>query len=392
MKRLAVALTLTLLVASTLLLGIIPGQLEDSLNRTLPHPPHAISEAGAALHRVLRVMDWHTDTLLWKRDPLMRSERGHVDLVRLREGNVALQMFTIVSKSPAGQNYDQNTADTDMITLLAMAQAWPPRTWASLFARAEYQAQRLHDAARRSKGTLRVIEDRADLEALLAARRPGTTAPVGALLGIEGAHVLEGELENLDRLHALGVRMVGLQHFFDNRLGGSLHGQSRAGLTQFGRSVVRRAQSLGMLVDVAHSSPAVVDDVLAISRAPIVVSHTGLYGHCPTARNLRDEQMKRIAGAGGLIAIGYWDAAVCDVSPEGIVSALRYAGDLLGVDHVARGSDYDGTITAPFHTGELAVLTDRMLAAGFTRDEIAKVMGENAIALLGALLPGTTSP
>ena len=181
--------------------------------------------------------------------------------------------------------------------------------------------------------------------------------------------------------------MVGLQHFFDNRLGGSLHGVSGEGLTDFGRAVVRRAQSRGMIVDVAHSSPAVVDDVLAIATRPIVVSHTGLYGVCPSARNIADAQMKRIAEAGGLVGVGYWDGAVCDATPRGVVRAIRFAIDLLGEDHVALGSDYDGSISATFDTSELAVLTQEMLDQGFSDAEIAKVMGENSRRFLLAELP-----
>ena len=87
------------------------------------------------------------------------------------------------------------------------------------------------------------------------------------------------------------------------------------------------------------------------------------------------------------MGIGYWDAAVCDASPEGIVRSIRYAIDLLGVDHVALGSDYDGTIGAPFDTSEISALTDVMLRSGFSEEEIRKVMGENAKRFLLDNLP-----
>jgi membrane dipeptidase len=97
--------------------------------------------------------------------------------------------------------------------------------------------------------------------------------------------------------------------------------------------------------------------------------------------------MQDIAAAGGLVGVGYWDAAVCDVSADGIVAALRYGIDLLGEDHVALGSDFDGATTVPFDTSELAVLTQKMLEAGFTETEIRKVMGENLIRFLQENLP-----
>ena len=79
-----------------------------------------------------------------------------------------------------------------------------------------------------------------------------------------------------------------------------------------------------------------------MASRPVVVFHTGLQGVCDTPRNLSDARMRRIARAGGLVAVGFWDAAACDISPAGVVRSLRYAVDLLGVDHVALGSDFDG--------------------------------------------------
>ncbi|MEO1203558.1 MAG: membrane dipeptidase, partial [Pseudomonadota bacterium] len=199
---------------------------------------------------------------------------------------------------------------------------------------------------------------------------------------------LDGQLGNLDRLHAAGLSIVGLTHFFDNRLGGSLHGRSGAGLTAFGRDVVRRAAELGMIVDVAHASPAMVRDVLAASERPVLLSHGGFDGVCPGPRNLDDALMRDIAAAGGLIGVGFWDAAVCDITPAGIVRAISYGIDLVGVDHVALGSDFDGATTVALDASELAVLTHEMRSAGFSREEIRKVMGDNVRRFLAANLPG----
>ncbi|MEQ1867889.1 MAG: membrane dipeptidase, partial [Micropepsaceae bacterium] len=179
----------------------------------------------------------------------------------------------------------------------------------------------------------------------------------------------------------------GLHHFFDNELGGSLHGVSRKGLSPFGVQAVHAIEEAGLIVDVAHSSPAVVDDVLAVATRPIVVSHTGVRAACDSPRNLSDEQVRAIAAKGGLIGIGYWDGAVCDISPAGVAKSLRAAIDLAGVDHVALGSDYDGTTTVAFDASESVALIDAMLKAGFSEEEIRKVSGENAIRLLSALLP-----
>ena len=109
-----------------------------------------------------------------------------------------------------------------------------------------------------------------------------------------------------------------------------------------------------------------------------MLSHGGVKGVCDTPRNLDDELMREVAARGGLLGIGYWVNAICDVSPAGIVHAIRYAIDLVGVEHVALGSDFDGTVTTPFDTSELAILTQTMLTQGFTEEEIRKVMGGNA--------------
>ncbi len=121
-----------------------------------------------------------------------------------------------------------------------------------------------------------------------------------------------------------------------------------------------------------------VRDVLAITERPAILSHGGVKGICDTARNLDDELMIEVASRSGLLGIGFWDGAVCDISPEGIVDSIRYAIDLVGADHVALGSDFDGATTVMLDTSELAALTQVMIDLDFGEDEIRKVMGDNA--------------
>lgn len=363
----------------------VPGYIETGQNVVLPHEPYAVSGDARALHGTLAIADLHADTLLWHRDPLARGTRGHVDLPRLREGNVALQIFSVVTKVPAGLNYEENTAESDRITQLAMVQRWPVRTWNSLFERAMYQASRLHRAEAESAGALRIVRTAADFADVLTARANGEDV-TAALLATEGAHPLEGDLSKVQTLYDAGYRMMGLHHFFDNRLGGSLHGVSGGGLTEFGRNVVQEMERIGMIIDVAHSSVKVVEDVLDMSASPLVVSHTGVYGACESARNIPDELMQRIAAGGGLIGIGYWDGAVCDPSPTSVVASIRYAVDLVGIDHVALGSDYDGATSVLFDASELAILTEIMLRENFTETEIRAVMGANAVRFFASQL------
>lgn len=386
-KYLGLGLLILLVVGVGAFLAFAPGYVERSRNRVLPGGPFPVSSDAQALHDTLVIGDWHADSLLWQRNLAKRSDRGHVDLPRLIEGGVALQVFTAVTKSPAGQNIEANSADAfDNITPLAVGQLWPPRTWGSLVERALFQAQRLNRVAARAPDRLTVITSRAMLDAHLEARANGSAA-VGGILGIEGAHALEGDLANLDRLEAAGHRLIGLHHFFDNALGGSLHGISNGGLTDFGRAVVREIEARGMILDLAHSSAAVARDVLAMTDMPVVVSHTGLHGFCPVKRNFEDEIMKAVAASGGVIGLGYWRTVLCrDGAPEVIAAMIVQAIETVGADHVSLGSDFDGSVATPFDTSKLAVLTHALREKGLSDQTIAKVMGGNMVRVLRARL------
>jgi microsomal dipeptidase-like Zn-dependent dipeptidase len=376
-KKTSAVVASLLIVVAVLFFWLAPTKIERAQNPVIPHAPYQISPEALELHQDLFVADLHSDSLLWNRDLLKRSDVGHVDLPRLQSGNVALQIFSAVTKSPSGLNTVENTADSDDITLLAVVQLWPPATWSSIYERARYQLAKLKDFSAASDGALQLILSRRDLQSLIDARANGDNT-VGAIYLIEGAHPLEGKIENLDRLHEQGLRIIAFTHFFDNELGGSLHGVSKAGLTDFGRQVVQRADELEITIDIAHASPQSVREILALTNRPVILSHGGVKGVCDTPRNLDDELMRAVAARGGLLGIGYWVDAICDVSPSGIAHAIRYAIDLVGVEHVALGSDFDGTVIVPMDTSELAILTQTMLNQGFTEAEIRKVMGGNA--------------
>jgi membrane dipeptidase len=385
-RRVAASVGAFLALAAFVVFFVVPAQVEKRMNRTLMPPPYAVSDRARALHAKLTVVDLHADSLLWDRDLLERGTRGHVDVPRLIEGHVALQAFTIVTKSPRHQNIDSNTDDSDNVSLLAIAEAWPPDTWGDLTERALYQARRLQDMERRSSGRLTLIRSASDLSAYLdrRSREPEITA---AFLGVEGAQALEGNLDNLDRLFDAGVRMMAPTHFTDNDLGGSASGVSKGGLTDMGKELVRRMESRGMIVDLAHASARTIDDVVAIATRPLVVSHTGVRGTCDNARNLSDSQLTAIAGKGGVIGIGYWTHAICSVDPRSIGRAIRHAVSVAGIDHVALGSDFDGATTTPFDTTGVAQVTDALLAEGFSDGEIAKIMGQNTLRVLMQGLP-----
>ena len=382
--------TVLIIVGLVLLVGIAaffqfgPGMVERSMNKVDGEPLIEVSDEAKALHKTLTIVDLHSDTLLWNRNLLSRGTRGHMDLPRLEEGNVALQVFSSVTKTPKGQNYDANDADSDNITPLVIAQLQPTRTWNSLLERSLWHAEKLERAAAKSDGELLGIASPKDLDRLLRERSSETPKPVGALLSIEGLQNLEGDLANLDTLREAGFRMASLTHFFDTDLAGSMHGVEKGGLTDKGRKAVRRMEALGMVVDIAHCSHECVADILAMAKRPVVSSHGGVQATCKVNRNLSDDEIRGVAKTGGVVGIGYWDAAVCGTSPRDAAKAMKHVRDLVGIDYVALGSDYDGATTVRFDTSQLVQVTQALMDEGFTEDEIRAVMGGNALRVLRA--------
>ncbi len=386
MKKALLVLALILLVALIGVFVFVPSQVEKSMNRVLNAPPYAASDKAKALHQQLFVADLHADSLLWNRNLLERSSRGHVDVPRLIEGNVALQSFTIVSKTPRNMNIEANDDSTDNVTLLSLVEMWPVRAWTSLKERALFQSAKLHEYAANSNGRLTIIKSKNDLESYVTRRQKEQGITAG-ILGIEGAQVLEGKMENVDVMFDAGFRMMAPTHFFDNEIGGSAHGVSKGGLTAIGKDVIRRMEAKKMLVDIAHASPATIDDVLTMATRPVMVSHTGVKGTCSNNRNLSDEQLQRIAKTGGVIGIGHWETAVCGTDAKAIAKAIHHAVNVAGIDHIGLGSDFDGAVTVPFDTTGLVQITDALLGEGFSEDDIKKIMGGNVLRVLRENLP-----
>lgn len=356
----------------------VPSMIEKSNNPVKTPSPYEVSPQALELYQSLDfVADLHCDALLWGRNLTERSDYGHVDFPRMQEANVAMQVFTIVSKSPRGQNMDFNTADTqDNITLLNIVQARPISNWFSLISRTLYQSSKLHEFADNYGKEFILIKSKSDLEKLITTRENDKNV-IGGLLGIEGAHALEGNMKNLERVYDAGVRLVGPVHFFDNELGGSAHGESGDGLTEFGKSVIRRMNELNMIIDLAHVSPKMFDDILEVSEKPVMVSHTGIRAVLNSPRNLSDEQIRKVAAKGGIIGIAFFDMAVGDDEIKGIVASMKRVKNLVGFQHVALGSDYDGSVAVPFDITGLPIIVEALLKEGFTEEEIRAIMGEN---------------
>lgn len=383
MKRLRWLLLFIIILAAAWI--ALPGIVERHFNHTLHSPPYSVSAQAQALHRRLTIADLHGDSLLWGRNLLRRSSRGHIDLPRLAEGNVSIQAFTIVTTAPRKLNIYKNSDSTDQITAIAVFEGWPPRTWNSPKQRALYQAIRLQKFADQSKGALVIMRSRSALQKFLTTRN--STHAVAGFLGTEGAQPLEGHLENLDELYAAGFRMMAPTHFTDTAVAGAAAGMKKDGLTDLGRQWVRAMESHHMLIDLAHASPATLRDVTAMATRPLIVSHTGVKGTCNNPRNLSDDELRAVAHTGGVVGIGLWDTATCGSDARATARAIHYAVDIVGPDHIALGSDFDGAVTTPFDSSGWALLTDALLQEGFSEQDIHKIMGENVVRVLLEIFP-----
>jgi membrane dipeptidase len=217
---------------------------------------------------------------------------------------------------------------------------------------------------------------------------------------LEGAEAIDPGVDALDLWHAAGLRSLGPVWSRDNAFG---HGvpfrhpsspDTGPGLTQAGRALVRRCNELGIVVDLSHLNAAGFEDVRALSRAPLVASHSGAHALAPSSRNLTDDQLDAIQASGGLVGIPY---AVTFLRADGaedtestplqaIVDHVRYVADRIGVEHVGLGSDFDGAdIPAELAdvTG-LPRLLDALRAGGFSDDDVARIAWHNWRRVLAA--------
>ncbi|CAH9057904.1 hypothetical protein PSECIP111951_01762 [Pseudoalteromonas holothuriae] len=355
----------------------VPSQIDKRFNTTIAKAPYQASQAAITLYNSLPfIADMHSDSLLWQRDLLQSHAYGHQDIPRMIEANQALQIFTIVSKVPKNKNFHSNPSDSDSLTLPFILFGRPVQSWFDLTQRAVVQAKQLHMAAKLSGGTFSVITNKAQLVNYLISRQNNKVQTAG-LLGIEGAHALSGNLENIDVLYDEGIRMIGLAHFFDNEVGGSAHGVEKHGLTEFGKQALQKMEGKGMFIDLSHASPALFADVIEHASKPVVVSHTGVKGTCDNNRNLSDEQLRQIAKSGGLVSIAFFETALCGNSVQDAAQAIIYTAKLIGTKHVALGSDFDGAIKALFEVRGLVTLVDALLELGMSQHDIKLIFGEN---------------
>ena len=194
---------------------------------------------------------------------------------------------------------------------------------------------------------------------------------------LEGADGLEGSVENLRELHRRGLRLLQLMHFLDNEIGGNqTPPHDGRGLSDFGRALVREANRLGIIVDLAHANTQTIRDALDVSSQPMVFSHTGVKALHEADRYLSDDDIRAIAAQGGVI--GIWPAAALGTIAE-MVRHIDYVKQLVGVEHIGIGSDLRGMsyIDAFGEDANFLAIVEGLIDAGYADEEIGLIMGGN---------------
>lgn len=307
------------------------------------------------------LVDGHCDSLCdmadGKRDLRERGVQGHIDTPRLREAGVDVQVMAL-------------WADNRFVPGGAMR-----RTMALMDA-----AYRLSESRQATQVTsVQEIEDLA---------RSGL---VSLVLAIEGAEALEGSIEALRVFHRLGVRMMTLAWNRRNEVAdGVLETDSGGGLTRFGRQVVAEMGGLGMVIDVSHLAAAGLRDVLGRCQGPIVASHSNAHRLCPHPRNLTDDQVRAIAGTGGLVGVCFYapfvDADRFKRSLARVADHVEYLMELVGPEHVALGSDFDGDVDMVEGLEDvtrLPALLDELLQRGVPPGAVQAFAGGNWMRVFG---------
>jgi len=326
------------------------------------------SDEAKALHAEHPPIDLHADTLMWSRwtgydihkahePPLpLAALGGHVDLPRMRDGGMSAQFFGLVSLPLADRVRGMARVVHEQIDTL--------------------EAQMLkHPAA------LRLVKTASELE------RVRSDGGLGAFLGIEGAHALEGNLDNVAAFARRGVRYIGLLHFSANEAGYPAYGvgKSEQGLTPWGRELVRACEDHDVLVDLAHVNKAGFMDACAMARKTPIVSHTGVLGAFEHWRNIDDAQLRAVADKGGVVGVIFCPRFVGGDGLGPVVAHLKHIVDVIGEDAPALGSDWDGFIipSRPLKDPRgLPLLTDALLQAGFSRRTVGKILHDNVMRVL----------
>lgn len=320
--------------------------------------------AAQLLHSTF-VCDGHADTFrnILKRggDFVGGSGGWHVSFPRMRQAGLNLQIAAVYT---------------------SVAEIGPQSALVALKV-----METIQRAVQTSAGALRLIQSRPELADLCA------SGGHGVLISLEGADPLLGDPDMVDVFYRLGLRAIGLTHNHDSPAAGGCGASPGEGLSEFGRALLEKMSALGMLLDTAHLGRKAFADVVDCYRGPIINSHSCCQKFVPGDRNLDDDQMRAIARTGGLVAVTFvpkFLAASGEVTSHHVFAHLQHMAETVGIDAVAIGSDFDGVDQLPSDLQDprdLVNLVQRMLDAGWSDSDVAKVLGGNWLRVLAAVLP-----
>ena len=356
-------------------------------------------------HKKSFIADTHNDVLLRSmtgKNILSNLSESHSDFEKFDEGGVDLQVFSIwVSPSEFEGEYFNRA--NNMITHLEYLCSRVPSKWSIPFTYQDiiYNEQR---------------------------------NILSCMIGVEGGHAIENDLLKLEKLYDRGMRYLGVTWNNSNDWATSAKDETQKrdslefiGLSEFGKEVIRKCNDLGIMIDISHAGDQTVKDILQISNKPIIASHSSVYNICPHYRNLKDDQMYAIKKNGGVIFINFYpgyidptfvekeekmkkfqkplidsvNAIYGENTDEGwykvseqlaphyqsivphlddVVDHIDYVKNLIGIDHVGIGGDWDGVEVLPKNIeniGKLPALTKVLIDRGYTKKEIRKILGEN---------------
>jgi membrane dipeptidase len=325
---------------------------------------HPRFDEALALHAKHPVVDGHADSILQvvlgERTLVERSDKGHLDFPRARAGGLAATIQT----------------------------AWPDPVYYPVAARRVLaMLDKLLDQVEASGGDARLAVTAADVHAAHAEGR------LAVILNVEGAEALHGELAVLRVLYRLGVRVLQPVWNHRNEAADGVFSGGAGGLTNFGRDLVREMNRLGVALDLSHLNAAGIADVLELSEDPVLFTHGNCRALFDFPRNLSDDQIRALADHGGVFGISVVDGFMGQQQGDVTRTAdhLDHAVQLVGPDHVAYGSDFDGTSRLP--TGLESVdllpnLTAELLSRGYDESSLAKILGGNYLRVFEAVFGG----